>query len=236
MHQRGGGRRGYQEFPSKIFCLTVPKISVGESFTVAKISGIEKVWIREGGDDQDFPSNFFLSHSAEKFCWGTLRCIRKFRAAKNFMHQRGGGRRGYQEFPSKIFCLTVPKISVGESFTVAKISGIEKVWIREGGDDQDFPSNFFLSHSAEKFCWGTLRCIRKFRAAKNFMHQRGGGRRGYQEFPSKIFCLTVPKNSVGESFTVAKISGMEKVWIREGGGMIKIFRRIFFVSQCQKIS
>ena len=46
------------------------------------------------------------------------------------------------------------------------------------------------------------------------MDKRGGG---YQDFPSKIFCLTVPKNFVGESFTVASISGIEKVWIREGG-------------------
>ena len=48
----------------------------------------------------------FLSHSTEKFRWGTHWCIRKFRVAKNFMHQRGGG-------GIKIFRLTVPKISVG---------------------------------------------------------------------------------------------------------------------------
>ena len=53
---------------------------------------------------------------------------------------------------------------------------------------------------------------------------------GYEDFPSKKFCLTVPKSSVGESFTVALISGIEKVWIR--GGSIKIFRRKFFVSHC----
>ena len=35
------------------------KISVGESFTVAIISGIEKVWIRDGGEYQDFPSQIF---------------------------------------------------------------------------------------------------------------------------------------------------------------------------------
>ena len=53
---------------------------------------------------------------------------------------------------------------------------------------------------------------------------------GYEDFPSKKFRLTVPKSSVGESFTVALISGIEKVWIR--GGSIKIFRRKIFVSQC----
>ena len=35
------------------------KISVGGSFTVAIISGVEKVWIRDGGKYQDFPSQTF---------------------------------------------------------------------------------------------------------------------------------------------------------------------------------
>ena len=47
-------------FSVEIFCLTVPKISVGESFTVALISGTEKVYGQEGGGEyQDFPSSFF---------------------------------------------------------------------------------------------------------------------------------------------------------------------------------
>ena len=45
----------YQDFLSKIFCLTVPKASVGESFTVAFISCNEIVWIRRGVY-QGFPS------------------------------------------------------------------------------------------------------------------------------------------------------------------------------------
>ena len=53
--QEGGGE--YQDFPSKIFCLTVPKISVAESFTVALILRTEKVW--GGGGYQDFPSKKF---------------------------------------------------------------------------------------------------------------------------------------------------------------------------------
>ena len=61
----------------------------------------------------------------------------------------------------------MPKISVGESFTAALISGIEEVWIREGGG-------------------------------------------GYQDFPSKIFCVTVPKKFVGESFSHSIDSGIEK--------------------------
>ena len=45
-------------FPSKPFCLTVPNNFIGEPFTVALISGIEKIRIREG-EYQKFPSKTF---------------------------------------------------------------------------------------------------------------------------------------------------------------------------------
>ncbi len=51
-------------------------------------------------------------------------CFRKLLAAKNFMDKKAGE---YQDFPSKFFCLTVPKIFVGEPFSVSLISGIEKI-------------------------------------------------------------------------------------------------------------
>ena len=65
----GGGE--YQVFPSRIFCLTVPKIFVVEPFIVSLIAGTENVWIREGGVSR-FSVEDFLSHSAEKFRSGTL--------------------------------------------------------------------------------------------------------------------------------------------------------------------
>ena len=40
------------------------KISVGETFTVAINSGVEKTWIRGGGVSR-FSFEIFLSHSAE---------------------------------------------------------------------------------------------------------------------------------------------------------------------------
>ena len=55
--------------------------------------------------------------------------------------------------------------------------------------------------------------------------------RKVSRFPLKIFCLTVPKNAVGENFSLSLISGIEKVWMRRwGGGSVNIFRRNFFVS------
>ena len=38
----GVREEGIHDFPSKIFCLTVPKISVGEPLSVSLVSGIEK--------------------------------------------------------------------------------------------------------------------------------------------------------------------------------------------------
>ena len=60
------------DFASKLICLTVPKNFVGEPFSLSLISGIEKVYASER-----FVTIFcrnFLSHSAEKFLWGTLPC------------------------------------------------------------------------------------------------------------------------------------------------------------------
>ncbi len=242
-----GGGWEYQVFPLKIFCLTVPKFSVGESFSVALIFGEE----RGGGGVSKVYVEMFLSHSAENFRRRMLYCCINFGNRKSL--EKGGGE--YQKFPSKIFCLTVPKISVGESFTVALIfgsenvwrkgreyqkfpskilcltvptkisvgesfivallSGIEKVW-RRGGEVSRFSVNNFLSHSAdENFRTRILYCCINF-GYRRSLEERGGR---YQDFPSTIFCLTVPtKFSVGESFIVALVLVIEKVWRRGGGG------------------
>ena len=75
-------------------------------------------------------------------------------------------------------------------------------------------------------------CFRNFPVAKKFMDKNGGGE--YQELPSKNFCLTVPKNSVGKSFSVSLISGIEKLYAQEGN--VTIFYRKFVVSQYRKTS
>ena len=100
-----------------------------------------------------------------------------------------------------------------------------------------------LSHSTEKLRKVTLLCFKKFLVSKKFMDKgeeggRGGGgggggegeeggegrgRRGgrgggggreYHDFLSKVFCLTLPKNFVGEPFCAVfqEIYGNEKVY------------------------
>ena len=57
---------------------------------------------------------------------------------------------------------------------------------------------------------------------------------GCQDFPSKISCLTVPKNFVKQPFRVSLISVIKKFCASEG--YVTIFRRKFFVSQYRNIS
>ena len=81
----------------------------------------------------------------------------------------------------------MPKLSVGESFTVAIVSGIEKVWRREGGGVSKFSVEFFLSHSAktlvgEPFC----AVFRKISGSEKVYGNEGAK---YQDFPSEFFVL-----------------------------------------------
>ena len=46
-----------------------------------------------------------------------------------------------------------------------------------------------------------------------WIRERGGV---YQDFPSKIFCLTLPKNFVGEPISVSLFSGIDNLYTSEG--------------------
>ena len=57
----------------------------------------------------------------------------------------------------------------------------------------------------------------------------------YQDFPSKTFCLTVPRNFVGRPFSVSLPSGAEEVWIRQGEAVSRFSVEKFSVAQVRKI-
>ena len=71
-----------------------------------------------------------------------------------------------------------------------------------------------------------------FRLPKN-LDKRG---KGYQDFPSKIFCFTVPKNVVGEHFRVSLISGIEKFYVAKVYFTFFDFLSKFFCLTILKIS
>ena len=94
----------------------------------------------EGGEVPTISVEKFLSQSAEKHRRGILYCCSNT-GYRKCLDRKGG----YQDFPSKMSYLTVPNISVGESFIFALYSGTENVWIRRW-EYQDFPSrNFCLT-------------------------------------------------------------------------------------------
>ena len=99
--------------------------------------------------------------------------FRNIPVAKRFMDKRGGE---YQDFPSKIFCLTVPRNFVGEPFRVSLIRVSKSFYFRGLFHDFRFYVEFFLSHIAEKFRRGTLPfCVSEdFRQPKNLWIRRRG--------------------------------------------------------------
>ena len=74
------------------------------------------------------------------------------------------------------------------------------------------PLEKFVSHSAEKPRRGNLQFFRKFLLSKKVRDRR----RGYQDCPSRTFCLSIPKNFVREPFSVSLISGVETLYNYEG--------------------
>ena len=68
-------------------------------------------------------------------------------------------------------------------------------------------------------------CFRKFPVAKKFMEKRG---EKYQDFPSKNFCLTVPRNFVREPFRVSLFCGIENFCASEG--YVTIICRFFLLT------
>ena len=115
------------------------------------------------------------------------------------------GRGDYRKTPSNVFCLKLPKQSVGEPFFISLVSGIEIVYASEGY--VTIFQGFFLYHSTEPFRRGTfLRCVSENFWSRKSLWKRSG-RGAYRYFPSKNFCLKVPKTSVGEFSSLSLISG-----------------------------
>ena len=129
------------------------------------------------------------------------------------MDRRGGS---IKNFRQKLFCLTVPKNFLGKPFCAVfqKSSKIQKnLWTkgRRRKGVSHFSVKSFLSHSAEKLCRGTFLCFRNIHLPKTVRDKRGVG---YHDFLSKLFCLIIPKNFVGEPFRAVFqiISGSEKLY------------------------
>ena len=162
-------KRGeYQEFPSNIFCLTVPKNFVGEALSASQISSNENVWIR-GGEYQEFPSKDIVSLNRNNSLENTL-VFQANSFIENFHAKEGGTSRFCQNY-----CLAGPKRKVlyRNPSVFRKTSGIENhLWIRGGISRLSF--GVFMSHTAENYRSGILRLLRKFLVSERFMDENGG--------------------------------------------------------------
>ena len=139
------GREGaYHDLQSKILCLTLPKTFVREPHSLW-----EKIWFQNFLWMKRWGITFFrrkvLVSQCRKLSWAFVPGFRKNGVSKKFMLNRG-----YHNFPSNIFGLTVPKTFVKESYCFWEKNCFENVlWMKRGVSR--FSVELFWSHSAEKF-------------------------------------------------------------------------------------
>ena len=126
---------------------------------------------------------------------GTLQCI-TILGYRKLLGIRERSR--YHDLPSKLFCLTVTKKFLGETFGFSEKFGLRKICIR--GRYYKFPPATFFPHSGENFAG------KPFCSWEKISYQNisciGGGR--VSPFSVEIFCITVPKHFVGEPFCVSE--------------------------------
>ena len=120
-------------------------------------------------------------------------------------------------FFSKLFCLTVPEDFVEEPFYAVfqKRSGSGKVFGKEGGGDINISFENFCSSVPKNAVW-ELFSLSITSGSENFLDK---SEREVSIFPSPIFFLIVPKNSVGAPFCAVfqKISGSQKFMDKKEG-------------------
>ena len=113
-------KRGYRDFSFKVFVSRYRKILLWNNSVYQKITIFEKIFCMRRGY-HDFVSKIFVSRDRTT-SYGVpsvSQKITKFLVLKKFMDKRGsegwgcGVGREYHDFLSKIFCLTGPKILVG---------------------------------------------------------------------------------------------------------------------------
>ena len=132
-------KTGVSRFPvGKFWSHSAEKFG-GHPFNVSENLGYRKILCI----NTIFRRKFFVSQ-CRKLSWASVQCFRKFRVSKNFMLNRG-----YHIFPSKFFCLTVPKNFMGISSMSQKKVGIENFYAYSGLSR--FSVEIFWSHSAEIF-------------------------------------------------------------------------------------
>ena len=196
MDKRGGE---HQDFPSKIICLTVPKIFVREPFRVSLISGIEKIYVSEGYVTIfDFLSKIFCLTVPKNFVRDSYSFWENFWFRKVLWMKRGVSRFSVENFSShiaekfrghpfnvseklgyrNILCILCEKKFAREPFCVSENFWQGKIFMDMrggGGGVSRFSVEKLLSHYTKIFLWRTLWCFRKIFYRKFSCIGGGGG-------------------------------------------------------------
>ena len=106
-------------FPVDSFMSHSTEFFVGAPFNVSENFGYRNILFMMGWYHV-FPSNFFSISKYRNTSWGTLLCFRNCLVWNDCMN-----RRGFHDFMSIYFRLTVPKVCVGNLYVFQKRSGME---------------------------------------------------------------------------------------------------------------
>ena len=191
-----------------MFCLRVPRTVVEEPFCVSIKSGSEIFFMQRRGGRHGIVEKRLVSEglvSVRIFSWI---------------------RRGYHDFLSEIFRLTVPKKTVGETFNVSENLGYRRFFcIRKGISQFSVETN--LPHKNEKLRKWSLLFFRKFLIRKKLcIRDNGRGGRLSQFCVEKRLSQGAMKLR-GELFIVSKSWGCRKVLSISRGYNCSSFKRLF---------
>ena len=101
------------------------------------------------------------------------------------------------------------------NFLVSK-NFIAKRWGRKQGGVSRYSVKNVLSHSTEKLRRGTILCFTKLLVSEKIM-DKWGRTEEVSRYNVKFFCLTVPKNFVGEPFCFIQILWYRNSLWKRGG-------------------
>ena len=138
-----------------------------------------------------------MSHSTKKFRWGTLRCIKKFRVAKIFMHKKGISLNSVEKSLSH----SADKIRRTTLLCFEKIL-VSNIFKQRRGEASRFCRKFFLSHRTKKISPGNRSVFQIISGREKYFMEKWGG--GIITIFRRNFCLTVSKNFIGEHFGVSE--------------------------------
>ena len=152
---------GVSRFSFDFFGLTILKNFVRNPFERSEIFRY-RFFLCMRTENHVVHSKFFVSQYA-KNSWERLLSFKKFGISETFLHVT---------FFLRFFCLSTEKFleeppNISDSFKCQ----VSKKLMQKNGISRHSVENF-LSQSAEKFRWGTLRYIRKVQLSKNFMPKR----------------------------------------------------------------